>query len=130
MVLMLGGDIGFMLGLAVELARRSILSCPARTVRGARSLITRFHLAPDVLIIDCSIHGACSFAEKVAQEVRNVEIIGILSDSHHCKECAKRLTGTILNPDDIMSDRIPNCADLIERLLRKQLHHNGHATAT
>ena len=129
MVLMLGGDIGFMLALALELAGRSILSCPARTVRGARSMIARFQLAPDVLIIDCSIHGACSLAEKVTKEVRNAEIVGIVSTLHHCEECAQRLTGTLRDPDDIAGDRIPSCADLVEQLLRKQKHHNGHATA-
>jgi hypothetical protein len=57
MVLMLDGDVDFMLALAQELTKRGILSCTARTVRGARSMITRFHLSPDALVIDCSIRG-------------------------------------------------------------------------
>ncbi len=129
MVLMLGADIGFMFALAAELARRSILSCPARTVRRAKSMIVRFGLAPDVLIIDCGIKGACSLAETVAQGLRKVEIVGVVSSRNRCEDCAQRL-GTILHQDDLAVDRISTCADLVEQLLRKQLHHNGHASPT
>jgi hypothetical protein len=93
-------------------------------------MITRFHLAPELLIIDCSIPGACALAEKVAKEVRNVKIVAIVSAVHDCEGCAQRLTGTLLDPDEIAADRIPNCADLVEQLLRKHKHHDGHAATT
>jgi hypothetical protein len=93
-------------------------------------MITRFRLAPDVAIIDCSMRGACSLVEKAADEFRNVKTVGIVSALHHCGECARRLTGTLRDPDDIAEDRSPNCADLVQRLLRKQLHYTSPATAS
>ena len=130
MVLMLGGEVGFMIGLAHELAERGIMSCPARTVRQARSIIIRFQLTPDVVMIDCSIRGACSLVEKVADDFRKVKFIGIVSALHHCQQCATKLTGTLSDPEDTAPDRIPYCADLIQRLLGKHVHHSGHTTAT
>jgi hypothetical protein len=119
MVLMLDGDVDFMLALAQELTKRGILSCTARTVRGARSMITRFQLAPDALVIDCSIRGACSLAANVAKEFRNVKIVGVVSDNDHCEECAERLAATLNGPNARALDPIPHCADLIQSLLRK-----------
>lgn len=128
-VLILDGDVGFLLAFSQELSKRGILSCPARTVAGARSMIMRFRLAPDVLMIDCSIRKVCSFAEEIADECRKVKIIGIVSARSECDQCAEQLAAILRDPDDIAPDRIPHCADLVEHLLRRQLHHNGHTTA-
>ena len=91
-------------------------------------MIIRFRLAPDVLIIDCSIRNACSLVQQIAETHRNVKIIGIVSARSECKQCAKQLATRLRDPDDVASDRIPHCADLIEPLLRKQSHHSGHTT--
>ena len=119
MVLMLDGDVDFMLALAQELTKRGILSCTARTVRGARSMITRFQLSPDALVIDCSIRGACSLAANVAEEFRNVKIVGVASDNDHCEECAERLAAILNGSNAKPLDPIPRYADLIQSLLRQ-----------
>jgi hypothetical protein len=129
MVLMLDGDVDFMLALAQELTKRRILSCSARTVREARSMITRFQLAPDALVIDCSIRGACSLAAKIAEAFRNVEIVGIVSTTHRCEECAERPAAILDDSNDKASDPIPHCADLIQSLLRKQSPHDDDSPA-
>src|SRR5215472_11236610 len=129
MVLMLVGDVDFMLALAQELTERGILSCSAQTVRGARSIITRFQLAPDAMVLDCSIAGACSLAAKIAGEFRNVEIVGLVSTTRHCEECTKRLAATLSDSNGTAPDPIPRCADLIQSLLREQSHHDDDSTA-
>lgn len=92
-------------------------------------MITRVRLIPDVLLIDCRTRGACLLVEQVAGEFPKVGILGIVSALHHCQGCATRLTGTFHDPDDTTPDRIPDCADLVQRFLRKPSRHNGHATA-
>lgn len=128
-VLMLDGDVGFMFALSQELITRGISAYPARTVREARSLLQHYGLAPDVLIIDCTIPNACSFAEGVGEQLGNLAIIGIVSAGHQCEECADLLAKTLSKPDDTSPERIPNCADVIQALLRKGLDHEGHANA-
>src|SRR5689334_1499966 len=106
-VLILGGDLGFVFALSQELTKRNISAFPARTAREARSMIARFRLDPDVVVIDCKSPDACSFAEGVAKERRDVEIIGIVCEHYYCKECAERLAATFRDPDDEAPDRIP-----------------------
>ena len=128
-VLMLDGDVGFMFALSQELTARYISAYPARTVREARSMLQRFRLAPDVLVIDCTVPGACSFAEGVAEQLGSLGIIGIVSAGHQCKECAELLAKTLSKSDVTSPERIPYCADVIQALLRRALGHNGHANA-
>jgi hypothetical protein len=128
-VLMLDGDVGFMFALSQELTARDISAYPASTVREARSMLRRFKLAPDVLIIDCSVPGACSFAEGMAEQLRSLGILGIVSDGYQCEQCAALLARTLSKPDDTSPDRVLFCADMIQQLLRKVLGHNAHANA-
>jgi hypothetical protein len=129
-VLMLDGDVGFMLALSQELTARYISSYPACTVGEARSMLRRFRLAPDVLVIDCTVPGACSFAEGMVEQRRSLGILGIVSAGHQSEECAKLLAKTLHRPDDTSPERIPYCADVIQQVLRKELGHDGHVNAT
>ena len=120
-VLILGGELGFMLALSQELTKRSISAYPARTAREARLMISRFQLNPDVLVINCGSPDACSFAEGLAKEHLDVEIIGIASERYQCLECADRLAATLHSSDEEAPERIPHCANVVQRLLSKQL---------
>lgn len=117
-VLVFGGDLGFVLALAHELSNRNLITIPVRTARDARSLTTRFRLNPDVLVIDCSIPDASSFAEQIMKERPEVKIIGIISDSYDCKKLANQLVATFRDPDETGPELICYCASVIERLLR------------
>ena len=127
---MLDGDVGFMFALSQELTARGISAYPARTVREARSMLQRFQLAPDVLVIDCTVPGVCSFAEGAAKQFRSLGVLGVVSAGHQCEECAGLLAKTLFKPDDTAPERIPGCADVIQQLWRKRLGHDGHANAT
>src|SRR5215472_8074591 len=104
-VLMLDGDVGFMFALSQELTARDISAYPASTVREARSMLRRFRLAPDVLVIDCTVPGACSFAEGMAEQRRRAGILGIVSAGHQCEECAGLLAKTLHKLDDASPER-------------------------
>ena len=117
--LILDADLGFMLALSEELTKRDVTAYPARTVREARSLITRFRLDPEVVVIDCTSREACSFAEGIAEQGGNVEIIGIVSAQYQCDEFPQRLAATFCHPDDEAPERISHCADVVQTLLRK-----------
>jgi hypothetical protein len=121
-VLFLDGDLGFVLALSLELSKRHVIAFPGRTASEAWSLMTRFQLRPDLLVIDCSSPDACSFAESVIKERPDLKIIGIVSERYHCEECANRLAATFRDPEDQAPELIPNCADTIQRLLRGHLH--------
>jgi hypothetical protein len=129
-VLILNADVGFMFALSQELTARGISAYPAGSVREARSMLRRFRLAPDVLVIDCMVPGACSFAEGMAEQLRSVGILGIVSGGHQCEECVGLLAKTLHRPDDTLPERIPHCADVIQQVLRRGLGHDGHANAT
>ena len=129
-VLMLDGDVGFMFALSQEVTARGISAYPARTVREARSMLQRFRIAPDVLVIDCAVPGACSFVKRVAEQRGSLAILGIVSTGHRCEECAELLAKTLFKPDDTSPERIPYCADVIQHLLRQRSGHDGHANAS
>lgn len=126
-VLVLGGELGFMVALSVELNKRHIAVVPARTVREARSTLTRFRLSPHVLLINCSSPGACTLAEDLVKLRRDVRIIGMISERYQCKKCAHRLAAQLRDPEDQAPDRIPHCADIIETLVREQERTPGRA---
>src|SRR5579872_5178348 len=113
-VLVLDGEPGFMFALSQELSKRHIAAFPARTVREARSMITKFRLDPDLLVINCGSPGACACAEGIAKERQDVEIIAIVTDRYQCKKCAQRLAAQLRAPEDEAPERIPHCADLIQ----------------
>ena len=126
-VLVLDRELGFMFALSQELSKRHIAAFPARTAQEARSMISRFQLEPDVLIINCERPGACTFAQEVAREGRGVQIVAIVSDGHHCKRCADGVVAQFREPDDEAPERIPHCADVIEALLREQRRRTRRA---
>lgn len=121
-VLFFDGDLGFVLALSLELSKRHVAAFPGRTANEAWSMMARFQLSPDLLVIDCSSPDACSFAESILKERPDVKIIGVVSERSHCEECATRLVATFRDPEDQAPERIPNCADIIQRLLRGDLH--------
>ena len=129
-VLILDADVGFMFALSQELFTRGMSAYPAGTVREARSMLQRFRLTPDVLVINCALPGACSFAQGVAAQVGSLAILGIVSASHRCEECAELLAKTLSKPDDTSPERIPYCADVIQQVLLKGLGDDGHANAS
>jgi hypothetical protein len=121
-VVFLDGDLGFVLALSLELSKRHVAAFPGRTSSEAWSMMTRFQLSPDLLVIDCSSPDACSFAESIIKERPDVKVIGVISEGYPCEECASRLAATFRDPEDQAPERIPNCADIIQRLLRGNLH--------
>lgn len=129
-VLILAGDLGFMLALSQELTKRRVSAYPAQTVRRARSMITRLPLDPDMLVIDCSIPGACAVAEGVAKKRPDLKLIGIVSARYQCKKCAERLVVTLRDPDDTAPERILHCADVVQGLLRKRVRFIRNAGET
>ena len=126
-VLILDDDLGFIFALAQELNDRHISAFPARTAREGHSIIRDLRLDPDLLVIDCSSPGACSFAGEVAKESVDVKIVGLVSEHFQCKECAERLVTTFRDPDDGAPDRISYCANVIEALLMNQSDLKGRA---
>jgi len=126
-VLVLDGELGFMFALSQELSRRHIAAFPARTVREARAMIARFQLDPDVVVINCGSPGACAFAESVAKERRDLQIVALVSDRYQCRKCADRLAAEFRDPEDQAPDRIPHFADVIQDLVREQRRRARHA---
>jgi hypothetical protein len=119
--LILDGDLGFVLALSHELSNRHVAAFPVRTASEGRSMLTRFRLRPDVLVVDCSYPGACSFAEGIAKECPELKIIAIVSTRYQCKNCAERLAVTLRDPDDTAPERIPHCAEVVCGLLKKRI---------
>jgi len=117
-----------MFALSQELSKRHIAAIPARTVREARSMVGRFQLDPDLLVINCGSPGACAFAESIAKERRDVQVVAIVSDRHQCGKCAERLAAQFHDPEDQAPDRIPHCADVIQELVREQRRRARHAS--
>ena len=125
-VLVLDGELGFMFALSHELSKRHIAAIPSRTVREARSMISRFHLEPDLVVINCGCPGACAFAEGVAKERRDVQIVAIVSERHQCGKCGERLAARFR--EDEAPDQIPHFADVIQELVRERRRRASHAT--
>jgi|SRR5581483_4115113 len=128
-VLVLDGELGFMFALSQELSKRHIAAFPARTVRDAQSMIAHFRLEPAVLVINCGSPGVCAFAESVAKERRDLQIVTYVRDRSKCKKCAPLRAAELRDPEDQAPERIPHCADIIEALVREQRRRAHHATA-
>ena len=119
--LILNGDLGFVLALCHELSNRHVAIFPFGTASEARSIMGRYRLSPDVLVIDCSYPGACSFAEGIAKGRPEVKIVGIVSKRYHCKKCANWLAVTLRDPDDTAPERIPHCVEVVWGLLKNRI---------
>ena len=124
-VLVLGGELGFMFALSVELSRRQISLYPTRTAREARTTLARHKFDPDVLIINCGSPGACTLAEEVAKRRPDVRIVAIVSDTYQCKKCGDRVAARFR--EDEGPARIRHCADVIEGLVQEQLRQSRQA---
>ncbi len=119
-VLVLDGDLGFLLALAQELSNRQILAVPARTSRQALSFLARFRLEPDLIVLNCRIPGACSVAGEIAGKRPHVHILALMSDGNECAECSGLITSRLHDPEDKAPDRIPSFVDLIQRIMNPQ----------
>jgi len=119
-VLVLDAGLGFAFALSLEMSTRHITALAARTALEARTMITHSQAEPHVVVINCKRPGACSFAEAVAKEYRDVKVVGIVSGRYQCRKCRGRLAATFRDPDDTAPERIAHCADVIQRLLTKE----------
>ena len=128
--MVLGSDLGFMLALSQALGGRQIAVIPSRSVREAQSLIAEFRLSLDLLVMHCRRPGACAFAEEMAKAHPHVKIVGIVTERHHCRQCAERLTAHFRDPEDRDPARIAYCANVIEALVREQRRGNRYASGT
>lgn len=119
-VLVLDVDLGFLFALSQELSRRQILAVPARSSREAHSILTRLHLEPDLLVVDCSAPGVCRLIQEIARKQPGVHIVAFVSEQHGCSDCGDRLSARLRSPEDKAPERIPYCVDVMTRLVREQ----------
>lgn len=124
-VLILDDELGFLFALSEELTQRQIALLPARTAREARTMIGRFQLGPDLLVINCSRPGACGLAEGLAKEHGDMQTVAMVSPGHRCQKCASRIAAELRDPEDTLPGRIRHCADVIERLVRRRTQRAG-----
>ena len=117
-ILVLDSELGFMLALSQELSRRQIASFPSRTVAEARDLVAQFRLKLDVMVLHCGRPGACSFCEALVKDHPGMQVVGIVSERHQCRQCASRLAAKLLDPEDRGPERIAHCADVIQLLVK------------
>ena len=126
-VLVLDGELGFIFALSVELSKRHISVVPARTARDARSTLARLRLEPELLVIKCSRPGACALAEELTRKNPELRMVGIVSDRYQCTKCASRIAARLRDPEDQVPERIADCADLIEELVKAQQRKSHRA---
>ena len=124
---MLDSELAFMLTLSHELSQRQIAAFPARTVKGAQSVIAQFRLSIDLLVINCSRPGACTFAKALAGSQPGVSVVAIVSERYACRRCADDVVARFCDPQDRASERIGYCADVIQSLLKEQRRHAERA---
>ena len=117
-VLVVDSDLGFIVALSYELHLRGIEALPAITVTEAQPMLSGLP-SLDVLVINCAISGACTFAEQVVYSRPNVRIIGIISEANDCKNCEDLLTARLRDPEDKRPEQIAYCADVIEVLITR-----------
>ena len=85
-VLALGGELGFVFALAVELSKRHISVVPAERSQ-ARSTFGRLGVEPELLVVNCRCPGPCPLAEKLGEGNPNLRIAAIVSDHSQCMKC-------------------------------------------
>lgn len=118
-VLLLDNDLGFAIALSEELQRREIAGIPAASLPEAETLLGKFRLNPDLVIVNCALPKACAFAESVAAQRPGVKLLGITSERHQCRECAGQMAATFRDPEDRGPEKIAHCAGVIETLLER-----------
>ena len=104
----------------MNLDNRGIESVPALSTGDARSMLVHLRRAPDLLVINCAILGACVFARDMANVHLGMPIIGVVSEGNDCKDCADLLKATFLEDEVKAPERIPYCVDDIDALVRGQ----------
>ena len=116
--LVVDSDLGFIVALSYELHSRGIEALPAITTEEAQAMVRDLQYL-DVLVINCAISGACTFAKEVADARHDVRVIGIISQGNECKNCEDLLTARWRDPEDKLPDQIAYCADVIEVLITR-----------
>lgn len=129
-VLILDKDLGFILALSQELTSRKISAFPARAPGEARSILRQLRLRPDVLVINCGVANACSFANEVARMRPELRVIGIVSDANGCNDCADAPKAQLHDREDREPSRIPYCVDIIEAFVQGRQHGRVGAKST
>ena len=117
-VLVVDRELGFMFALSQALRRRNIAAIPCCSVAEAEALIEKLDADLGVLLINCSCPGVCAFAQALRRRRTNLRVVGITSDSRHCRQCGEGLDATLRDPDDRRPDGIERCADLVQMFVR------------
>jgi hypothetical protein len=115
-ILMLGGDLGFLFALSMELQKRSIAAIPARTVDEAQFMLENMEPALSALVVNCECPGACAFAREMLRQDAALRVIGIRPEGRPCQACANLWSAT-LRQGDIRPERIGHCAEVVEALV-------------
>lgn len=113
-VLVVDGDIGFLLVLAQELSHRGISLIPSSSARQARSMLAKMKPAIDVLIINCRVSGVCALASDLVRRNARLEVVGIVSGVHQCSSCRQLLTYVSREPQPPELRAIRRWATLIQ----------------
>jgi ActR/RegA family two-component response regulator len=119
-VLVLDGNLGFLLALAEALEKRQINAIPARTAGEAQSLLKRLQLAPDVLVLNRSDARGRDAAEKIAKQHRDAPVLRVVSEGCGMGEGAELPTAVFRKQDEVGPEQIPYLADRIEAMTRQR----------
>ena len=112
-ILMLGGDLGFLFALSMELQKRSIAAIPARTVDEAQFMLENMEPALSALVVNCECPGACAFAREMLRQDAALRVIGIRPEGRSCTACTDLWSAT-LRQTDVRPERIGYCAEVVE----------------
>jgi hypothetical protein len=85
-VLVIRDDIGFLLALAVELQKHDIGLMAARSTSEARNAPRKWHVQPNLLVIDASTLQECRFAAEMRGRIPGLKVLGVLSGKGGCRE--------------------------------------------
>ncbi len=125
---MLDSELGYMVALAEELRKRDVAAFPARTVRDAQALLTKFRLRPDVMVVNCACAGASSFVRSLSKSAAGVQIVAITSGRRNCRECGQVLAAMFRHPEDRQLDGVERCAGVIQVLVKQLRRHARRAS--
>ena len=116
---MVDPDLGALLVLARELEPRGISLIPSASIKQARSLLTKVTVQIEVLVLNCSVAGVCSFAKNMIRQSPGLDVIGIVSGNHQCASCREVLTLLALDPEVRDAVWIHQMVSVISRAVRK-----------
>jgi len=116
-VLVVDGDIAFLLVMAQELARKGISLIPSTSVREARSVLQKLNPTIDILIVNCRITGVCGLASEMRRRVTGLDVVAIVSGNRQCAACRRLLTFVAKDIERPEARGIQNWGRLIDNWL-------------